>query len=86
MFRAGESAMRHGPCATRSLGLLALSAARRWSFGKITIKGSLTRTQYANSGTPFSRGEDITMLNVFNHRNFYSVDPLVDDAGFFSLG
>src|SRR2546430_1748106 len=40
---------------TRSPGLMALSAARRWSLGKTTTRGSLTRTRYANSGTPFSR-------------------------------
>src|SRR2546429_5548623 len=31
-----------------------LSAARRWLLGKTTIKASLTRTRYANSGTPRS--------------------------------
>src|SRR5713226_5697331 len=40
---------------TRSLGLMALSAARRWSPGKTTTKGSLTRRRNANSGTPRSR-------------------------------
>jgi len=40
---------------TRYLGRMALRAAKRWSLGKTTIKGSLTRTQYANSGTPLSR-------------------------------
>ena len=28
----------------------------------------------------------MTLLNVFNHPNYYSVDPLVDDAGCYSLG
>lgn len=28
----------------------------------------------------------ITMLNVFNHSNYSSVDPFVDDAGLYSLG
>src|SRR6266576_883041 len=26
----------------------------------------------------------VTMLNVFNHPNFFSIDPLLDDAGFSS--
>jgi len=28
----------------------------------------------------------MTMLNVFNHPNFYSVDPFVDDAGLAQIG
>ena len=28
----------------------------------------------------------MTMLNVFNHPNYYSVDPFVDNAGLFSYG
>ena len=28
----------------------------------------------------------MTMLNVFNHPNYYSVDSLLDNAGCYSLG
>jgi hypothetical protein len=28
----------------------------------------------------------MTLLNVFNHPNYYSVDPLLDNAGCYSLG
>jgi len=28
----------------------------------------------------------MTMLNAFNHPNFFSIDPTIDDAGFASEG
>jgi hypothetical protein len=51
-----RSRVRHGhKClAYEILGLMALSAARRWSLGKTTTKGSLTRRRNAKSGSPRS--------------------------------
>src|SRR6266481_9044659 len=40
---------------TKSAARIALSAARRWSLGKNTSKGSLMRRRNANSGNPRSR-------------------------------
>ena len=51
---------------TKSRGLIALSAARRWSLGKITANGSLTRTRYVNSGIPFSRRRKAASIFPFN--------------------
>src|SRR6266478_6548112 len=44
---------------TKSAARIALSAARRWSLGKNTSKGSLMRRRNANSGNPRFRRKGI---------------------------
>src|SRR5882762_5633446 len=58
----------------------ALRGARRWSPGKTTIKGSLTRTRYASSGIPLSRRRNAASIFPFDRPSASSGELLASSS------